>query len=72
MSYLYSRQSKARALRLYFVEEKTLPDGSEAPLVVKELGYFCANELEQASAAAAYQSLASGQEVLSALARESP
>ncbi|MFN8606316.1 MAG: HTTM domain-containing protein [Vulcanimicrobiota bacterium] len=72
MSYLYSRQSKARALRLYFVEEKTLPDGSEAPLVVKELGYFCANELEQVSAAAAYQSLASGQEVLSALARESP
>lgn len=70
MTYLFSLQSKARALRLYFVEERTLPDGSEAPLVVRELGYYCPNELENTSAPAAYGCLSSGQEVLTALGQE--
>ncbi|MBS2039923.1 HTTM domain-containing protein [bacterium] len=71
MAYLFSLQSKARALRLYFVEEKTMPDGSEEPLVVKDLGYFCANKLDSSSAQAAYPCLMSGQEVLAALVQDS-
>lgn len=64
MEYLLSRIRKARALRLYFVLEKTRPDGSEEPLVVQSLGYYCPRELEASLASSAYASLASGQEVL--------
>lgn len=71
MAYLCSLKSEARALRLYFVEEKTLPDGSEAPLVVKDLGYFCPKQLDESSSQAAYTCLSSGQEVLTAVAQDS-
>lgn len=64
MEYLFSRQSKVRALRLYFVLEKTRADGGEEPLVVQTLGYYCPRELEASMAPSAYLGLASGQEVL--------
>lgn len=64
MEYLFSRIPKARALRLYFVLERTRPDGSEEPLVVQTLGYYCPRELESDLAPSAYACLASGREVL--------
>ncbi len=64
MEYLLSRIRKARALRLYFVLERTRPDGSEEPLVVQTLGYYCPRELDASLAPSAYACLSSGQEVL--------
>lgn len=64
MEYLFSRIPQARALRLFFVMERTRPDGSEEPLVVQTLGYYCPRQLEVDLAPSAYACLSSGQEVL--------
>lgn len=70
MEYLFSRIRKARALRLYFVLEKTRPDGNEEPLVVQHLGYYCPRELDTSLAPSAFASLSSGQEVLNLALKE--
>lgn len=70
MEYLFSRVARARALRLYFVLEKTRPDGNEEPLQVQELGYYCPRELESRLAPAAYASLSSGQAILNLALKE--
>lgn len=64
MEYLFSRISGARALRLYFVMERTRPDGSEEPLIVQSLGYYSPRELEPSLAPAAYATLSSGRDIL--------
>ena len=64
MEYLFSRISGARALRLYFVTERTRPDGGEEPLIVQSLGYYSPRELEASLAPTAYASLTSGREIL--------
>ncbi|MBN9415739.1 MAG: HTTM domain-containing protein [Candidatus Eremiobacteraeota bacterium] len=64
MEYLFSRIAGARALRLYYVGERTRPDGGEEPLIVQDLGYYSPRELEPSLAPTGYATLASGREVL--------
>ena len=64
MEYLYLRLPKLRSLRLFYVLERTRPDGSEEPLVVQDLGYYCPRELEAVQAPGAYACLSSGREIM--------
>lgn len=70
MAYLFARIPNARAVHMYFVLERTRPDGTEDPLSVLTLGYFTRNRLDDSSAPAAYNSLSSGQEVLRSILQE--
>lgn len=71
MEYLLSRVPAARALHLFFVMERTRPDGGEDPLVVQNLGYYCPRSLEADLAPTAYACLASGQTVLDLAVQDS-
>ena len=75
LDYLGSRwqgrhpQRPLRSLHLFFVLEKSLPDGQEGPLQVSQLCYQPKRVVSDRDAASTYATLGTGLEVLRALGR---
>jgi hypothetical protein len=58
---------RLRSMRLYFVLEKSLPDGTESPLAVVQLAYVSRSRVNDSEALSTFSTLGSGLSVLRSL-----